>query len=83
MSKRYQVIVTRDATCSTIVDVKARSRRDALDRALGEARLYPNRFDWTLDDGSLDEPYLGDTSLDAAERMDLEPNRVRKPKEIK
>jgi hypothetical protein len=67
--KRYRVIVTRDATCSTSVDLKARSRRDALDRAQAEAREFPERFEWTLDEGSLGGAYLGDSSLNAAERV--------------
>lgn len=64
----YHVIVTRDATASSYVDVRARSRQEALDKALAEAQGFPDRFDWTLDDGSLDTPYLGDSSLNAAEK---------------
>lgn len=60
MAKRYRVIVTRDTTESTVVDVEASSPEEANTKALAEARDYPGRFDWTPDDGVAGDPYLGD-----------------------
>lgn len=57
---KYNVLVTADATCSTYVDVKARSKREAERKALEEARSNPGAFEWTLDDGNNIDPYLCD-----------------------
>jgi hypothetical protein len=69
--KRYRLLVTRNCTESTVVDVSALDKQSAQDKALAEAQSFPERFTWTLDDGSggCDLPYLGDDSLDAVEEI--------------
>ena len=59
MSK-FNVIVTRDCTESTTVDVIAADRQEASAKAQAEARAHPSRFDWVHDDGSggFDVPYV-------------------------
>ena len=60
-TKRYSVIITRDTTESTTVDVEAEDKEAAAEKALDEAMMHPERFDWVLNEGnSPADPYLGD-----------------------
>jgi hypothetical protein len=57
---KFNVLVTRDTTESTVVDVEADDAEQAKENALHEARLSPENFDWTPDDCMGGEPYLAD-----------------------
>lgn len=59
---KYNVLVTRDCTESTTVDVEADDPEEAKEKALNEALYRGHLFDWTPDDGSGggDTPYLAD-----------------------
>lgn len=57
---KFNVLVTRDCTESTIVDVEADSPEEARELALEEARNAAANFDWTRDECSEDAPYLAD-----------------------
>ena len=55
--KKYQVILTREASESTTVTVEADSKEAANEKALEMADQVP---DWSLDDGNYHRPYLPD-----------------------
>ena len=60
-TKRYSVIITRDTTESTTVDAEAEDKEGAAEKALEEATMHPERFDWVMNEGNPPtEPYLGD-----------------------
>ena len=67
---KYTVIVTSDATVSTVVDVEASSPAEARQKALDDACDNPGHFDWRLDDGNNIAPYLGDDSDENAVLVD-------------
>jgi hypothetical protein len=69
---KYLVPVTREATETTMVDVSARSRREAVDKAVAEASAKPWEFDWVADDNSGDQsdPYFaGDDDFESVEKI--------------
>ena len=65
--KRYSVLVTRDCTESTEVEVMARNKADAAELALSAASHGPTSYEWTQNDNCPSEPYLGDTINDVHE----------------
>lgn len=54
---KFNILITRDVTESTSVDVEADSLAEAIGKALHEARAAPHEFDWTRDDCMGGEPY--------------------------
>jgi hypothetical protein len=64
--KRYSVLVTRDCTESTEVEVMAKNKAEARDRALEIASRGPTSYIWTQNDNN-SEPYLGDEINDVRE----------------
>ena len=66
--KTFRVIVTRDVTESTMIEPQAESADQANDKALEIARTFARQFNWTRDDSSEDDPYLGDP--EGAEEVD-------------
>lgn len=63
---KFFVTVTRDTTESTIVDVEAPTKHEAIAKALAEARDNPGAFDWEADECVAGEPYIGDEDQDCA-----------------
>lgn len=57
---KFNVLVTRDTTESTVIDVVAATKEVAEEAALKEARDHPQRFTWTGDDTLLCDPYVAD-----------------------
>jgi hypothetical protein len=58
--KKYNVLVTADATVSTTIEVEAPNSLVAERLALGLAREHADNYKWELDDGNHIEPYLCD-----------------------
>lgn len=54
---KFIILITRDVTESTRVDVEAETQTEAIAKALREAREAPHEFDWTRDDCIGGEPY--------------------------
>lgn len=61
---KFNVIVTRDCTESTVVDVEAIDAAHAKELALAEAMSSPHDFEWKPDD------FSGDQSLPAVTGCD-------------
>lgn len=57
---KFNILITRDVTESTIVDVDAETYADAVAAALSEASRAAHEFDWTRDDCMGGEPYCTD-----------------------
>lgn len=53
--KRYEVIVTRDATESVVIEVNADSEDEACFKALDDAK---NAQQWEINDDHAPDPYL-------------------------
>lgn len=49
---KFNVLVTRDCTESTVVDVEAATEAQARKQAWREIMNGPGNFDWVVDDGS-------------------------------
>jgi hypothetical protein len=59
--KAYDVLLTREATESCAVRVKARSPREAEKKAMEKAGAYGENVDgWETDEGNLHKVYLPD-----------------------
>jgi hypothetical protein len=59
----YEVIVTRPATESTLIRVKATSVEEANDEALSQARIKGDALKWEVYDDNYNDPdeiYIGD-----------------------
>ena len=55
MGTKFTVIVTRDVTQSSVVEIEADDQEQAEDMALG---LRPDEYDWALDDVNDPKPYV-------------------------
>lgn len=67
---KYQVIVTRDVTESTVVVVEADSESEAEDEALKAITVGDGDTSWEIDDGSWDigSPYVTDVTEEETEQ---------------
>jgi len=54
---KYEVLVTRDATESAVIEVEAESPEKAADAALDKAGFYPVK--WEINDNAGGHAYLG------------------------
>ena len=75
VKRRWDVIVTRDITESTVVEIEAESAEAAEAAALESVMDSPCDFRWTPDDGVAGDPYIGAPS----EAQEIEEAEESKP----